>query len=70
MKAFIWSDDFMTDYTSGMAFAIAETVEEARKMLCKQLTNDGYPSGIKDINKNEPDMVLDLPCSEYISGGS
>ena len=32
LKVFVW-EDVLADYTNGMMFAIAENVEEARKLL-------------------------------------
>lgn len=35
LKLFVWKD-VLKDYTSGIAFAIAETEQEARELLLKQ----------------------------------
>ena len=32
LKLFVW-EDVLTDYTSGIMFALAESVEEARKII-------------------------------------
>jgi len=32
MKLYVW-DDVLTDYTSGIMFAVAQSLEEARAML-------------------------------------
>jgi len=34
LKLYVW-DDFAPDYTGGLAFAIAETVQEAQKIIEK-----------------------------------
>ncbi len=47
LKLFVWMN-VLTDYTSGIAFALANTEEEARKILLKKedcLAND---SSFKD----------------------
>ncbi len=53
MKLFVW-DDVLTDYTSGMMFAVAPDVETARKVLLEHC--DYIPTG--DLH-SEP-KVFDL----------
>lgn len=36
LKLFIWSE-FLPDYSDGLAFAIAETEEEAREMVIEDI---------------------------------
>lgn len=36
LKLYVWSP-FATDYTDGLAFAIAENIEQARKLCAKHL---------------------------------
>ena len=66
LKLYIW-DDFCSDYTSGLAFAIAETESEARELVrvaCGDKT--GYDSSewgdvkVKEISK----------CAHFVTGGS
>jgi len=33
MKMFIWDQEFLRDYSSGIGVAVAETVEEARDLI-------------------------------------
>jgi len=35
MKLYVWTENILADYTSGMAVAVAETVDEARKVILK-----------------------------------
>jgi len=42
LKLFVW-DDFNSDYTKGLAFAIAENVEEAKKLIFDYLKKKGEP---------------------------
>lgn len=35
LKVFIW-DNCLTDYTSGIMFTVAESIEEARQQLLKE----------------------------------
>ena len=55
MKLYVW-EDVLTDWTSGIMFAIADSVEEARELLlkedscvCYQLEDTPEPTHIIDI---------------------
>lgn len=39
LKLYVW-EDVLSDYTSGIAFALAENSTEARQMICKELGGD------------------------------
>ena len=65
LKLFVWQD-VLTDYTSGIAFAIAETEQEARGMLLKEescLANDA------SFNGNKPEVYEDKMCQTLWGGG-
>ena len=58
LKLFIW-EGVLEDYTSGIMFAIAENVEEARELIMsKSLETDGSTSItlISDL-KSEPKVI-------------
>lgn len=64
MKLFVW-DDYAPDYTSGLAFAVAENSEQARDMIADS-------AGYRSDSLCEKPKVYDL--NELIvfqcSGGS
>ena len=66
MKLFIWTN-VLTDYTSGMAVAIAETKEEAIKIL----DLGEYPSA--ELRAVEPQVIPFHPRPKaegwYVYGG-
>jgi hypothetical protein len=65
MKLFVW-DNVLTDYTSGIMFAIAPNVEDARK----QLDSEYSPSLRADL-QNEPAVYrVDRRVSRTVWGGS
>ena len=82
MNIYVWQKNFLPDYTDGLGFAIANTYDEAIKIL-----NDEYNSRIY-YNQNNPknplpttpdDWLRDLPYDvhpvavgvcDYIHGGS
>ena len=69
LKLFIW-ENVLTDYTSGIAFALAENPEEARKIIFakfekkEQYLSDTLKSDLSD----EPEMI-DTKDGFYIWGG-
>lgn len=64
LKLFVWYGVF-TDYTSGVAFTLAETEEEARKMLIKheELIKDDPRFGEK------PQVFTKKMCYTLWGGG-
>lgn len=68
-RLFVWELGYRTDYTDGLAVAVAHDVDEARELLIAS----GEPSerDIIEMNtRDEPDKVLDLPAAIQIAGGS
>lgn len=64
MKLFVW-EDVLSDYSSGMMFAIAPSVEEARKQLlsiCHYIPED-------DLNKQPMELEVSQPSQFIIWGG-
>lgn len=72
MKIFIWNKDFLTDYTSGIAFVIADNEKEARKILIEKYDNNiGISNTILNQINNGPDEIHELkPSAFYLWGGS
>ena len=64
LKLFIWTD-FCSDWTEGLAFAIASDETEARKLIIKKFggTGDGIRWGDLEIRR------LDHRVSRYVQGG-
>lgn len=48
LKVFVWPY-FAPDYTDGLAFAIAETVEEAQKMIGDEYGTPSTWGGVKEF---------------------
>lgn len=69
LKLFVW-EDVLTDYTSGIAFALAENVEEARKIIFDRFEKEeSYLSDtLKSDLASEP-KVIDNKEGFYIWGG-
>ena len=63
MQLFVW-DNFCPDYTSGLAFAIAETVEEARDLIVKEYGDEPFDWGTLTIYDN-----LNQHIARAVSGG-
>jgi len=72
MKIYIWNKDFMENWTPGLAVVIADSEEEAMKILWQKLEDDGtdYDMIKKQVYAG-PDEIHDLKkCAFYVSGGS
>lgn len=68
LKMFVW-EDIMTDYTPGLACALAYDVDEARKVLVKKANKKQNGSAsLEDGLKNEP-QIIEAPEGFYVHGG-
>lgn len=66
MKLYIWNKDVLRDYSSGIAFAIAESEEQARELITEKTRLDP-----EDVGLDKPaDEVheLDEPYAAYLYG--
>ena len=62
MRLFVWPE-FAPDYTNGLAFAIAETIQQAQEMIAEQ---KGYfPSDWGPCEEHS----LGSPFAKYCNGG-
>lgn len=52
LKLFVW-ENVLTDYTSGIIFALATSVENARKVICESQKIDYKTGGVP----NNPNYV-------------
>ena len=65
MKLFVW-DEVLTDYTHGIIFAYAETIEAARKAI---LEKDDL-SAVQDIIESiQPKVYDNEPTARVLWGG-
>jgi hypothetical protein len=64
MRLYVW-DDYETDYTPGLAFAIAESADHARKLITAEAS---YPP--KSLKERPKSYRLDVPRAFQQSGGS
>jgi hypothetical protein len=62
LKLYVWTD-VLCDYTCGVAFALASSVEEARQLVTDSL---GYERG--DFER-EPDVITDAAYGLAVWGG-
>jgi len=69
LKLFIW-ENVLTDYTSGIAFALAENAEQAREIIfAKFEKEEQYLSDtVKADLSDEPEMI-DNKAGFYLWGG-
>ena len=65
MKLYLWRN-VLYDYTPGMAFAIASSVEEARGLLAAE---PGAYWGSGDLQKEPEVHELTEPFCAYVHGG-
>lgn len=59
MKLYVW-EDVLTDYTAGIAFALAETEDEARALIWESLGRELGPE-VEPGLYGPPTHVLDTP---------
>jgi hypothetical protein len=62
LNLYVW-EAFCPDYTEGLAFSIAETVEQAREMVIKERRCDPHDWGILHV------FDLKTPVAFAVSGG-
>ncbi len=68
MKLYVW-ENVLTDYTSGIMFALANSIEEARELIIKKEGCEHFPEGLVRTDlKADPD-VYDQPCGFTCWGG-
>jgi len=65
MKLFIWTN-FCSDYTEGLAFAIAETEEQARRLVALEVYGEtgGEPYSWGDLEVRD----LNTPIAKQVMG--
>jgi hypothetical protein len=69
MRLYIWNKAFPYDWRGGLAFAIAETEDQARRLLAEKVGI--VLDGADDCGLNAPaDVVrpVDQPFAEYCLG--
>lgn len=68
LRLYLWRG-VLHDYTAGMAFAIASSADEARGMICRQVTESaGYFDG-SGFAKEPEVRALDEPFAAFVEGG-
>lgn len=68
MKMFVWSDPYRVSYGSSMVMAVAETVDDARriaKSAPRYTYNEFHQGDGCEIELGEPTRIVDLPCAEW-----
>ena len=68
MKLYVWRENFLTDYTSGMGIAVANSVAEARQLLL-DAAEDWEKTKVAMGTSLEPE-IFDLPAAAFIWGGA
>ena len=67
LKLYVW-EHVLTDWTSGLAVALARSPEEARELMHEAGLGCDSPRYRCDICRMEPD-VYDEPSAFYVHGG-
>lgn len=69
MKLFVWTDA-LTDYTSGIAFALAENADEARELILNKYEKEqSYISDLLVSDLSAEPLVVDSKEGFYVWGG-
>jgi hypothetical protein len=69
MKLFVWKD-VLTDYKSGIAFALAENVDEARKLILEKYEKEqSYVSDMLVSDLNTEPLIIENKEGFYVWGG-
>lgn len=68
MKMFVWRN-VLTDYTSGIAVALAKNADEARTVIIRDAKDYEKKSLAYDIS-GPPDEIYDKPSGVHCWGGS
>jgi hypothetical protein len=69
MKLFVWKD-VLTDYKSGIAFALAENVDEARKLILEKYEKEqSYVSDMLVSDLNAEPLIIENKEGFYVWGG-
>lgn len=63
MKLFVWTD-YCQDYSTGLAFAIAENIEQAEKLLAASV---GY---LPEARGQVQELPITEPVAFQVYGGS
>jgi hypothetical protein len=67
MKLYVWVNPFKPSYGGSVIYAVADTLEQAKKLA---LTSERYAFGFHAIDDypinelGEPDRILECPCAE------
>ena len=67
MKMFVWRN-VLTDYTNGIAIAMARTEKEARKVILRDAPDFAQEELTRDI-AGPPDHIYDKPHGVHCWGG-
>lgn len=66
MKLFVWNSDAYGDFTYGIVFAVAETKEEAKRLILARVPTAGLEIDLEA----EPIQADDLPAVGFHRGGA
>lgn len=67
MKLYVWHG-ILCDYTCGVAFALASSVEEARALIIASAPEQWRKDRLAKEIAEEP-AVYDAPMGDYVEGG-
>ena len=69
MKLFVWNDVLIV-YTSGIAFALAENVDEARKLILDKYEKEqSYICDLLVSDLNSEPLIIENKDGFYVWGG-
>lgn len=75
LQLFVW-EEVLVDYTEGIMFALASSVDEARALILDRYepnwrkTNQGYPKGMIQKELEKPYSVHTAPVGFILHGGT
>jgi hypothetical protein len=64
-KLFVWDDPYSVSYGTSLFFAVAENLEQAKKLAKRAPYGHWKHKTAPQIELGEPSRVLDLPCGEW-----
>lgn len=67
MQLYVWHH-VLGDYTDGIVFALASSVEDARRVVLSPIQDDWERESVEDAIADEP-SVYDSPVGFFVRGG-
>jgi hypothetical protein len=69
LSLFVW-ENVLTDYTSGIMFAYAENIDEAKSAILNKVGSDIYMRKIYEKELRKPYRIIESAEGFYVDGGA